>query len=61
MRTFVSCNNVDDMILFMEHDLDKVRNLKLMISAFKQMLGLKINFCKVKISISKMPKGGYAI
>jgi hypothetical protein len=28
----------------MEHDLKKVRNLKLIISAFKQLSGLKINF-----------------
>ena len=28
----------DDTILFMEHDLDKARNLKLLLSAFEQML-----------------------
>jgi hypothetical protein len=36
----------DDMILFMEHDLDKARNLKLIISAFEQLSGLKFNFHK---------------
>ena len=36
----------DDTILFMEHDLDKGRNLKLILSAFEQLSGLKINFHK---------------
>ena len=36
----------DDTILFMEHDLDKAQNLKLLLSAFEQMSGLKINFHK---------------
>jgi hypothetical protein len=36
----------DDTILFMEHDLDKARNLKLILSAFEQLSGLKINFHK---------------
>jgi hypothetical protein len=31
-------------ILFMEHDLDKAKNLKLILSAFEQLSGLKINF-----------------
>jgi hypothetical protein len=28
----------------MEHDLDKARNLNLILSAFEQLSGLKINF-----------------
>ena len=36
----------DDTILFMEHDLDKAVNLKLKLSAFEQLSGLKINFHK---------------
>jgi hypothetical protein len=36
----------DDTIIFMEHDLEKARNLKLILSAFKQLSGLKINFHK---------------
>ena len=36
----------DDIILFMDHDLDKARNLKLILSAFEQLSGLKINFHK---------------
>ena len=39
----------DDTILFMEHDLDKARNLKLLLSAFEQMSGLKINFHKCEL------------
>jgi hypothetical protein len=33
----------DDTILFTEHDLEKTRNLKLILSAFKHLSGLKIN------------------
>ena len=36
----------DDTILFMDHDLEKARNLKLILSAFEQLSGLKINFHK---------------
>jgi hypothetical protein len=32
--------------LFMEHDLEKAQNLKLILSAFEQLSGLKINFHK---------------
>ena len=39
----------DDTILFMEHDLDKARNLKLLLSTFEQMSGLKINFHKSEL------------
>jgi hypothetical protein len=34
----------DDTIMFMEHDLEKAQNLKLILAAFEQLLGLKINF-----------------
>jgi hypothetical protein len=40
---------VDDTILFMEHDIDKANNIKLLLSAFQQLLGLKINFHKSEI------------
>jgi hypothetical protein len=39
----------DDTILFMEHDLDKAQNLKLILSAFEQLSGLKINFHKSEL------------
>jgi hypothetical protein len=39
----------DDTILFMEHDLQKARNLKLLLCAFEQLSGLKINFHKSEI------------
>ena len=32
----------DDTILFMEHDMEKARNLKLILSAFEKLSGLKI-------------------
>ena len=39
----------DDTILFMEHDIEKARNLKLLLSAFEQLSGLKINFHKSEL------------
>jgi hypothetical protein len=46
----------DDTILFMDHDLEKVRNLKLILRAFKQLSGLNINSIKVNCSVSVRPK-----
>jgi hypothetical protein len=40
---------VDDTILFMEHDLQKARPLKLILSPFEQLSGLKINFHKSEL------------
>ena len=34
----------DDTILFMDHDIEQAKNLKLLLSVFEQLLGLKINF-----------------
>jgi hypothetical protein len=39
----------DDTILFMEHDLEKARNLKLILAAFEQLSGLKVNFRKSEL------------
>jgi hypothetical protein len=39
----------DDTILFMEHDLEKAQNMKLLLCAFEQLSGLKINFHKSEI------------
>ena len=39
----------DDTILFMDHDLEKAINLKLLLCAFEQLSGLKINFHKSEI------------
>jgi hypothetical protein len=39
----------DDMILFMDHDLEKARNLKLLLIAFEELSGLKINFHKSEV------------
>jgi hypothetical protein len=39
----------DDIILFMENDIKKARNLKLIFPAFEQSLGLKINFHKSEL------------
>jgi hypothetical protein len=36
----------DDTIIFMDHDLDKAQNMKLLLCAFEQVSGLKINFHK---------------
>ena len=39
----------DDTILFMDHDLEKAMNLKLILSAFEQLSKLKINFHKSEL------------
>ena len=39
----------DDTILFMEHDLAKARNMKLILCLFEQLSGLKINFHKSEL------------
>jgi hypothetical protein len=39
----------DDTILFMEHDLEQAVNMKLLLCAFEQLLGLKINLHKSKM------------
>lgn len=36
----------DDTVLFMDHDLEKAYNLKLLFYTFEQLSGLKINFNK---------------
>jgi len=37
------------MILFMEHDMEKVQNVKILFCAFKQLSDLKINSRKSEI------------
>jgi len=39
----------DDTILFVEDDLDKAKNLKLVLCAFEKLSGLKINFHKSEL------------
>jgi hypothetical protein len=39
----------DDTILFLDHDLEQAKNLKLLLCAFEQLSGLKINFHKSEI------------
>jgi hypothetical protein len=40
---------VDATIIFMKHDLNHAKNLKLVLSTFEQSLGLKINFYKSEL------------
>jgi hypothetical protein len=40
----------------MEHDLEKAQNLKLILSAFEQLSGLKINFHKSELFYLARPK-----
>jgi hypothetical protein len=46
----------DDTILFMEHDLEKAKNLKLLLSAFEQLSGLKSTSIKVNCIVLARPK-----
>lgn len=36
----------DDDIIFMDHEFDQARNMKLLLCTFEQLSGLKINFHK---------------
>jgi Reverse transcriptase (RNA-dependent DNA polymerase). len=39
----------DDTIIFLEHDLQQAKNLKMILSVFEKLFGLKINFHKSKL------------
>jgi hypothetical protein len=39
----------DDTLLFMEHDLDQAKYMKIILCAFEQLSGLKINFHKSEL------------
>jgi hypothetical protein len=53
MPGFRSCN--DDTLIFMENNLEKALNMKLILYFFEQLSGLKINFHKSKIYCSVKP------
>jgi hypothetical protein len=40
---------VDDTIIFLYHDLERARNLKVLLCTFEQLSGLKINYHKSEI------------
>jgi hypothetical protein len=40
---------VDNTIILLEDDLEKAKNLKLVLSAFEKLSGLKINFHKSEL------------
>jgi hypothetical protein len=53
----------DDTIIFLDHDVEGAKNLKLLLCAFEQLLGLKINFHKSEIfcfSEAKELQGKYS-
>jgi hypothetical protein len=39
----------DDTIIFLYHDLERARNLKVLLCTFEQLSGLKINYHKSEI------------
>jgi hypothetical protein len=39
----------DDIIIFIENDMEQAKNMKLLLCAFKQLSGLKINFHKSEV------------
>lgn len=39
----------DDTIIFMENDIEEAKNMKLVLNAFEQLSGLKINFHKTEL------------
>jgi hypothetical protein len=47
----------DDMIIFMEDDLERANNMKLVLCALEQLSGLKIISIKANFSAMVLPKG----
>ena len=43
-------------MLFLEHDIEQAMNIKLLLCTFEQLLGLKINFYKVRSSALGKPR-----
>jgi hypothetical protein len=39
----------DDTIIFMDNDLEKTKNMKLLLCTFEQLSGLKMNFYKSEL------------
>jgi hypothetical protein len=39
----------DDTIIFLDHDLEQAKNMKLLFTVFEQLSGLKINFHKSEV------------
>jgi hypothetical protein len=39
----------DDTVIFMDNDLERAKNMKLLLCAFEQLSGLKINFYKSEL------------
>ena len=46
----------DDTIIFMDNDLERAKNMKLLLCAFEQLSGLKINFHKSELFFYKAAK-----
>ena len=46
----------DDTIIFLDHDIDKAKNIKLLLCVFEQLSGLKINFHKSEKFCFGQPK-----
>lgn len=49
----------DDTIIFLEHDLQQAKNLKLILSVFEKLSGLKINFHKSELFCFGQAKNYY--
>jgi retron-type reverse transcriptase len=46
----------DDTVIFMDNDLERTKNMKLLLCAFEQLSGLKINFYKVNCFATEQQK-----
>uniref|UniRef100_J3LHT9 Reverse transcriptase domain-containing protein n=1 Tax=Oryza brachyantha TaxID=4533 RepID=J3LHT9_ORYBR len=53
----------DDILIFMDHDIDKAKNMKLILNVFAQLSGLKINFHKslMKVKDSFLALGSFMV
>ena len=46
----------DDIIILMDNDLERAKNMKLLLCAFEQLSGLKINFHKSELFCYEVAK-----
>ena len=49
MAACLSCSMLTTPFFFMDHDIEKATNIKMLLCAFEQLSGLKINFHKSEI------------
>ena len=56
IMVYLSYNICRCIVLFLDHDIEQAKNMKLLLCTFEQISSLKINFHNTKIFFSLMQK-----